>query len=77
MLGYSTLSIQMPVLPSTAKIGDYLSTFTDSDERFALAVAWLRAKGARRVAIVSHSLGATMANHYLIYDEGHRTSMPG
>ena len=65
--GYSTLAIQMPVLPGTAKIGDYLPTFFDSDERLALAVAWLRAKGARRVAIVSHSLGATMANHYLIY----------
>jgi len=68
-VGYSTLAIQMPVLPGTAKIGDYLSTFTDSDERFALAVAWLRAKGGRRVAIVSHSLGATMANHYLIYNK--------
>jgi pimeloyl-ACP methyl ester carboxylesterase len=65
--GYSTLAIQMPVLPGTAKIGDYLPTFGDSDERFALSVAWLRAQGARRVALVSHSLGATMANHYLIY----------
>jgi pimeloyl-ACP methyl ester carboxylesterase len=65
--GYSTLSIQMPVLPGTAKIGDYLPTFFDSDERLALAVAWLRARGARRVALVSHSLGSTMANHYLIY----------
>ena len=65
--GYSTLAIQMPVLPGTAKIGDYLPTFFDSDERLALAVAWLRAKGARRVAVVSHSLGSTMANHYLIY----------
>ena len=65
--GYSTLSIQMPVLDGTAKIGDYLPTFLDSDERLALAVAWLRGHGARRVALVSHSLGATMANHYLIY----------
>jgi pimeloyl-ACP methyl ester carboxylesterase len=65
--GYSTLAIQMPVLPGTAKIGDYLPTFGDSDERLALAVAWLHARGATRVAIVSHSLGATMANHYLIY----------
>ena len=65
--GYSTLAIQMPVLPGTAKIGDYLPTFTDSDERLAVAVSWLRNKGASRVAIVSHSLGATMANHYLIY----------
>jgi len=65
--GYSTLAIQMPVLPGTAKIGDYLPTFADADERIALAVAWLRAKRPRAVAIVSHSLGATMANHYLIY----------
>jgi pimeloyl-ACP methyl ester carboxylesterase len=65
--GFSTLAIQMPVLPGTAKIGDYLPTFVDADERLALAVAWLRAKGAGRVAIVSHSLGSTMANHYLIY----------
>ena len=64
--GYSTLSIQLPVLPGTAKIGDYLPLFPDSNERFAVAVAWLRAQGHRQVAIVSHSLGATMANQYLI-----------
>ena len=64
--GYSTLSIQLPVLPGTAKIGDYLPMFPDSSERFALAAAWLRAKGYTQVAIVSHSLGATMANQYLI-----------
>jgi pimeloyl-ACP methyl ester carboxylesterase len=64
--GYSTLSIQLPVLPGTAKIGDYLPMFPDSTERFALAAQWLHAKGHKKVAIVSHSLGATMANHYLI-----------
>ncbi len=66
--GYSTLSIQLPVLPSTAKVGDYLPTFPDAAERYALAAAWLRAQGHARIAIVSHSLGATMANHYLIRD---------
>ena len=64
--GYSTLSIQLPVLPGTAKIGDYLPMFPDSTERFTLAAEWLRAKGYQQVAIVSHSLGATMANQYLI-----------
>ena len=64
--GYSTLSIQLPVLPGSAKIGDYLPMFPDSTERFALAAQWLHAKGYRQVAIVSHSLGATMANQYLI-----------
>ena len=64
--GYSTLSIQLPVLLGTAKIGDYLPMFPDSTERFTLAAQWLHAKGYKKVAIVSHSLGATMANQYLI-----------
>lgn len=64
--GYSTLSIQMPVLPGTAKIGDYIPTYGDAAERFGLAAEWLRARGHGALAIVSHSLGATMANHYLV-----------
>ena len=67
--GYSTLSIQMPVLSGTAKVGDYLPTFPDASERFALATAWLRGKGFGKLAIVSHSLGATMANYYLIHND--------
>jgi hypothetical protein len=70
--GFDTLSIQLPVLPSTAKIGDYLPLYTDANERFALAAAWLRSKGHTQIAIVSHSLGATMANQYLI-----STDQPG
>jgi pimeloyl-ACP methyl ester carboxylesterase len=57
----------MPVLPGTAKLGDYLPTFPDADERLALAIAWLHAHGAPSVAILGHSLGATMSNHYLIH----------
>ena len=64
--GYSTLSIQMPVLPGTAKIGDYIPTYGDAAERIGLAAEWLRARGHGALAIVSHSLGATMANHYLV-----------
>ncbi len=63
--GYTTLSLQMPVLPGTAKIGDYVPTYPDAAERFELAAAWLATRGHQRIAIVSHSLGATMANHYL------------
>jgi pimeloyl-ACP methyl ester carboxylesterase len=65
--GYSTLSIQMPVLPSSAKLGDYFPTYGDADERLSLAADWLRERGHHKLAIVSHSLGATMANHYLIH----------
>jgi alpha/beta superfamily hydrolase len=64
--GYTTLSIQLPVLGPGAKVGDYLPTYADGAERYELAAKFLREKGYRNVAIVSHSLGATMANQYLI-----------
>ena len=67
--GYATLSIQMPVLPSTAKIGDYIPLYPDARERFQVALNFLKMKGQRNIAIVSHSLGATMANQYLIRTE--------
>jgi len=67
--GYATLSIQLPVLPSTAILGLYVPLYPDARERFQLAVDFLKARGHRNIAIVSHSLGATMANQYLIRTE--------
>ncbi len=64
--GYSTLSIQLPVLGGGAKIGDYIPTYGEAAERFQLAANWLKDKGFKNISIVSHSLGATMANQYLI-----------
>lgn len=64
--GYTTLSIQLPVLGPGAKVGDYIPTYSDGAERYELAANYLEAKGFENVAIVSHSLGATMANYYLI-----------
>ena len=64
--GYTTLSIQLPVLPSTAILGLYVPLYPDARERFQLAVDFLKAKGHKNIGIVSHSLGATMANQYLI-----------
>ena len=64
--GYTTLSIQLPVLPSTAILGLYVPLYPDARERFQLAVDFLKKRGFKDVAIVSHSLGATMANQYLI-----------
>ena len=67
--GYNTLSIQLPVLPSTAILGLYVPLYPDARERFQLAVDFLKGKGYGNIAIVSHSLGATMANQYLIRTE--------
>ena len=65
-MGYTTLSIQLPVLPSTAILGLYVPLYPDARERFQLAVDFLKGKGYKNIGIVSHSLGATMANQYLI-----------
>lgn len=63
--GYATLAVQMPVLPAGATRDDYAVTLPAAAERLAAAIAFLRAKGIARIAIVSHSMGATMANAFL------------
>ena len=64
--GYATLAVQMPVLAADAKPDQYPPTFPEASERLQAAVGFLRAKGHARIAIVSHSLGARMSNHYLV-----------
>jgi len=63
--GYATLSVQMPVLAATAKAEEYLPLFPDAAERLQAAVAFLRAKGHRKIALVAHSMGARMSNFLL------------
>ena len=63
--GYTTLSVQMPVLESGALAEAYPPLFPDAAERLLAAVAFLNAKGYRNVAIASHSMGSTMSNFFL------------
>src|SRR5690606_24721487 len=64
--GYATLSVQMPVLAATARPEDYPPTFVQATERLRAAEAWLRSRGHQAIAVVAHSLGARMSNHYLV-----------
>jgi pimeloyl-ACP methyl ester carboxylesterase len=63
--GFATLSIQMPVLAADAKAEAYPPTFPEGAERIGEAVAFLKAKGYGRLAIVSHSMGSLMGQVYL------------
>lgn len=63
--GYATLSVQMPVLMAEMRADTYPPLFPEAAERIAAAVAFLRGKGLKKVAIVSHSMGARMANYFL------------
>jgi pimeloyl-ACP methyl ester carboxylesterase len=63
--GWSTLSIQMPVLGNEAQPADYLPLLDGAARRLDAAVDFLRERGAGPIVIVAHSLGATMAGDYL------------
>ncbi len=62
--GYTTLSVQMPVLAAEASAEEYLSTFGEAGERLQVAVDFLQAKGYKKIAIVSHSMGSSMTHAY-------------
>lgn len=63
--GYATLSVQMPVAAAEARGGDYPPLFPEAAERLQAAVAFLRGKGLRKIAIVAHSMGARMTDYFL------------
>lgn len=63
--GYATLSVQMPVLASDAPGGQYPPLFPEAAERLSAAVTYLRNKGHKKIALVSHSLGSRMTNFFL------------
>lgn len=63
--GFTTLSIQMPILAVDADPAAYPPTFPEAAERLRLAVAFLKAKGAASIVLVTHSLGSRMAYEYM------------
>lgn len=63
--GYTTLSVQMPVLAADAATASYSSTFDEAAGRLKAAAEFLRGKGYRTIAIVSHSMGSRMSLAYL------------
>ncbi|HSO07800.1 MAG TPA: DUF3530 family protein [Pelomicrobium sp.] len=64
--GYTTLSVQMPILEVDARPEAYQKTYPEAAERLAAAVEFLRKDGFKRIGIVSHSLGSRMTNYYLV-----------
>jgi pimeloyl-ACP methyl ester carboxylesterase len=63
--GYTTLSVQMPLLAAEAPAARYPVLFWEADARFAGALTYLRRKHYDRIWLVSHSMGSRMANHYI------------
>jgi hypothetical protein len=64
--GWTTLSVQMPVLAADAGAEDYYAkAFPEALERIGTAVTWLKSHSPARLAMVSHGMGSWMANEYL------------
>jgi pimeloyl-ACP methyl ester carboxylesterase len=63
--GWSTLSIQMPILVNEADRAAYDAVFPEVPGRLDAAVKYLQKQGIRNIVLIGHSLGAEMASSYL------------
>lgn len=59
--GYSTLSLQMPVLHKEAKYYDYIPIFKHAFPRIEAGIEFLRNAGHERIVLLAHSCGVHMA----------------
>ena len=63
--GWSTLSLQMPVLAADAGVADYYPIFNEVPPRINAGIRFLQEQGIDNIVIVGHSLGAQMASYWL------------
>ena len=63
--GWSTLSVQLPVLANDAEYEEYIPLFKGVAPRINSGVAFLKSKGIQNIVIIAHSLGSSMAAHYM------------
>lgn len=63
--GYSTLSLQMPVLAKDATYYDYVPIFEFAHARIEAGLKHLRDLGHRRVILLAHSCGVHMAMDWI------------
>ncbi len=63
--GYSTLSLQMPVLEKDAKYYDYVPIFHYAHARIDAGIRFLRDGGHKKVVLLAHSCGVHMAMDWI------------
>lgn len=63
--GWSTLSLQLPILPNEAENKDYLPLVPQAAPRVRAGVEYLQKAGLKHIIVVAHSMGTTMAVHAL------------
>ncbi|MGA7799263.1 MAG: DUF3530 family protein [Gammaproteobacteria bacterium] len=68
--GWSTLSLQMPVLPSGSPAADYASLFDVAAARIQAGIDFLHKQGVKHIALAGHSMGAAMGAWFLANHPG-------
>jgi len=63
--GWSTLSLQMPILANGVGGNEYVPLFSEVAGRIEAGISYLQQQGVKRIVIIAHSLGAAMATYYL------------
>lgn len=63
--GWTTLSLQMPVLDKDAKYYDYVPLFPEAGERIKAGIQHLKDQGISPIVLVAHSCGGHMAMHWV------------
>jgi pimeloyl-ACP methyl ester carboxylesterase len=66
--GWATLAIQMPVLSNDAELVDYAPLIPEAGPRIKAAASYLTKQGYDHIALIGHSLGATMGSASLATD---------
>ena len=67
--GWTTLSLQLPILANEAEFKDYIPLIPDAAPRIRAGIKHLRSLGISRVVIIAHSLGTVMTAHALANDD--------
>jgi pimeloyl-ACP methyl ester carboxylesterase len=68
--GWSTLSIQLPVLDPEIPVAAYGETVKEAGQRIRAAVKLLRDMEFRNIVIIGHSFGAATAASYIAENKG-------
>lgn len=63
--GWTTLSLQLPILPNEAQGEAYLPLMDEVAPRIEAGMAYLTQAGFKEIHVVAHSMGTAMAGYYL------------
>jgi len=62
---WSTLSIQMPILPNEAEYPEYAPLYDEVGPRIDAAIKHLKDSGSKSIVLLGHSQGSAMTAYYL------------